>query len=296
MLPVLFSIGNLNVSSFGAFLALGFLYGIFLIWRLARAWDLDEEKILDLTLLTFLGGLFGARLYFAIQNWQQFMVSPLNLILINKTPGFDFWGGFLGGWLTLYIFARRLRLDFWQLADIAVVGFLGGLILSNIGSLLSGHNPGIVSKAFFAVVQEGMVGKRWPVQAVETLLLLLGLLKIWSQATHFHPRGKVVGTGFIYIGVTGLILEPLKQNHPGGTFSLAITVLGLTVFYKAIKKNPLMHLKELGNFTVRATAEPEFRKAVVQILIRSCYNQKTNISWKLRNFKKMLRRFNVKFS
>ena len=47
MLPVLFSIGKISVSSFGIFLALGILLGIFLVWRLSRAWDLDEEKILD---------------------------------------------------------------------------------------------------------------------------------------------------------------------------------------------------------------------------------------------------------
>lgn len=296
MIPVLFTIGGRSVSSFGVFLALGFLYGIFLIWRLTRAWDLDEERVLDLTLLTFIGGLLGARLYFAAYNWQQFAHSLFNLVLINKIPGLDFWGGFLGGWLTLYIFARRWRLDFWQLADIAAVGLLGGLGLSNIGCLLAGCNFGIVSKAFFAVTQEGLVGKRWPVQAVEALLLLFGLIKIWSQATHFHPRGKIVATGFIYIGVIGLILEPIKQNHTGAFFFMIVTILGLTIFYKAIRKTPLVHLKELRKFVIRVTTESEFRKATVQILIRSCYNQKINISWKLRNFKKMLRRFNVKFS
>ena len=72
MFPVLFSIGKITVSSFGVFLTLGFLFGVFLVWRLTRAWELNEEKILDLTMLTFIGGLIGARIYFLMENWQLF--------------------------------------------------------------------------------------------------------------------------------------------------------------------------------------------------------------------------------
>src|ERR1035437_2093730 len=101
MFPVLFIIPGKSVSSFGIFLALGFLYGVFLIWRLSRAWDLDEEKVLDLTLFTFLGGLIGARLYFALENPQIFTANILRLVLVTKYTGFSFWGAILGGWLTL---------------------------------------------------------------------------------------------------------------------------------------------------------------------------------------------------
>ena len=109
MFPVLFSIGNFAVSSFGVFLALGFLLAVFLIWRLSRAWDLDEEKVLDLTLLTFLGGLIGARVYFVMEHWDFFAANFTKAILFYKFPGFSFWGGVLGGWLTLFYFSKRFH-------------------------------------------------------------------------------------------------------------------------------------------------------------------------------------------
>lgn len=296
MLPVLFSIGKFNVSSFGIFLALGFLLGVFLIWRLGRAWDLDEEKVLDLSLLTFIGGLIGARLYFAFEHLSLFMTAPLSLIAINKFPGFSFWGGFLGGWLTLYFFSKRFKMNFWQLADIALVGFLGGLILSNIGCLLGGCNAGVLSKAFFAVNIEGLVGKRWPVPAVEAILLSLALMRIWSLATHFHQRGKIVSLGFIYIGIIELILVPVRQNQSKVIFPLVLTVLGLIIYYRVTRKNPLTHLKIMGKFLGAVITSSEIRKQLIQSLGKSWYNQKTNISWKFRNFKKILRRSNVKLS
>lgn len=296
MFPVLFSIGSWSVSSFGIFLALGFLLGLFLIWRLTRAWDLDEEKILDLILITFIGGILFARVFFALENWQYFAPSPLNIVKFSKFPGFSFWGGFLGGWLTLYIFARRKRLDFWQLADIAFVGLLGGLILAQLGCFLGGCSIGAPSKAFFAVNMVGFIGKRWPVQVVEALLLSIGLLKIWSQATHFHQRGKIVGMGLILVGTIKLILEPLKQNHSDAIFPLFFILLGLVIIYKITRQNPITQVKGLTVFLGSLFTDSKARKKIIQNLGKYCYNQKASFGWKLRNLKKLLRRSNVKFS
>lgn len=296
MLPVLFGVGNLSVSSFGTFIVLGFLYGVFLIWRLIRAWDLDEEKALDLLLLTFIGGLVGARLYFVIEHLPLFNSSFLNLFFINKVPGFNFWGGLLGGWLSLYFFTRRLRLDFWQLADISSVGLLGGLILADLGCFLGGCNVGAVSRTFLAVSMEGLIGKRWPVQIVEAILFAFALSKVWFQATHFHQRGKIAGITFIFLGIIGLILNPFKNDHSELIFFLALTLLGLTVFYRVTKQNPLTQLKNLASFIRGFFTDPGVRKKTVQFLSKSWYNQTTAISWKIRNLNKLLRRSNAKLS
>ncbi len=297
MFPVLFSIGNISISSFGVFLALGFLFGVFLVWRLSRAWDLDEEKVLDLTLLTFLGGLLGARIYFVLDNFQFFAESPLRIIIFTHYPGFSFWGAFLGGWLTLYYFARRFKMDFWQSTDIASVGFLGGLILSNIGCLLGGCSIGTASKLFFAVPMVGAIGKRLPTPGFEALLLTIVLLWIWSKATHFHLRGKIVSLSLIYIGVVGLLMEPLRERHDlGYIFSVTLIILGLTILYRITKRNIFSDLKSSSLFLTKLLTDPRVRKIAIDRLGKTWYNQKTAFLWKLRNVKKTLRRFNVKFS
>lgn len=295
MLPVLFSIGNVAISSFGVFLALGFLLGVFVVWRLARAWDLDEEKVLDLTLATFIGGLIGGRAFFALEHWQIFVSVPIKLILIMKYPGLSFWGGFLGGWLTLHFLARRMKMDFWQVADIASVGFLGGLILSDLGCFLGSCSVGIPSNAFFAIPMAGLIGKRWPVQLVEALILTFFLVKIWSQATHFHQRGKIVGLALIVLSLIKLILEPIKQQKAFG-FDLILLFLGLTIFYKATKRNLLEDLKATFSFSVSLFTKDSSRKMVTAYFRKTWYNQKTSFLWNLRNIKKLLRRLNVRFS
>lgn len=297
MLPVLFSIGSISVSSFGVFLALAFLTGIFIVWRLSRAWDLSEERILDLTLLSFAGGLIGARLFFVIENFRFFVSRPINIILVNKYPGFAFWGGFLGAWLTLFFFAKRFKADFRQFSDIALVGFLGGLILTDLGCFLGGCNVGNLTTSFLGVKMAGFVGNRWPVQIVEAILLGFVFLKIWAKATHFHQRGKIVSLGFIYIGLIKLILLPFKQDAPKEMFFvLILIILGFTMYYIVSGISPITHLHLLFRFLSALIKDPYARGKLVQDIKKYWYNQKANIGWNLRNIKKILRRLNVKFS
>lgn len=297
MFPVLFSIGNITVSSFGVFLTFGFLFGVFLVWRLARAWEMDEEKILDLILLTFIGGLLGARVYFVIENLQFFINSPLNIFLFTKYPGFSFWGAFLGGWLTLFYFARRKKVDFLRIADIASVGFIGGLAISNIGCFLGGCGIGIQSGLFFAINMVGQIGKRFPTQILEALLLLILLKIIWSKATHFHLRGIIVSLSLIYIGLIKLVTEPLKANHKEGfILSFVLFVLGITLFYRATKRSIMDDIKgffiSIGKFLISSNS----RRIILARVQKYWYNQTTTLAWKIRNFKKNARRFNVRFS
>lgn len=289
MLPTLFSIGAVSVSSFGVFLALGFLVGIFLIWRLSRAWDLDEEKVLDLTLLTFLGGLAGARLYFVLENLPIFASNIFRVLLINKYPGFSFWGAILGGWLTLYFLAGKKRGDFWQFTDIAAVGFLASLILADIGCFLGSCDIGVKSNLFFAVNMVGFLGRRFPIQLVQAMLLFLVLLKLWSTAVRFHPRGKIVSLSLIYIGSIFFLLEPLKESHNKGQFlSLTLFIWGVYIFYKVTKRNIISEVRNLPQFI--------YKEYTLARLKKSWYNQTTVVWWKIKNLKKMLRRINVRFS
>lgn len=283
------------MSSFGVFLALGFLVGIFLIWRLSRAWDLDEEKVLDLTLLTFLGGLAGARLYFVLENLSIFATNIFRAILINKYPGFSFWGAILGGWLTLYFLARKKRLDFWQLGDIAAVGFLASYILTDLGCFLGGCEIGVRSN-LLAVNMVGHLGKRFPVQILEAVLLVFALLNIWSKAIHFHTRGKIVSLTLIYLGAVKFLMEPFKHNHEGLILSPVLIILGLTIFYKVTRRRLTSDLKKLATFPYQLITNHTKRRYALDGFKKYWYNQKTLAFWKLRNWKKILRRLNVRFS
>lgn len=288
----------LSISSFGFFLSMAFVVSFFFVWRLLRAWDLDEEKILDLFLLTFFGALLGARIFFIEQNFSVFGWNIGKWFLIMKYPGLSFWGAFFGGWLAMFFFAKKLKEDFWQMADLFAPGFLVSLILGNIGCLFGGCYAGVLYNGFFAINLVGTVGKRFPVQAVEALLLGLLLMQMWPLAKKFHFRGKIISLTLIFTGLFKFIASFLAVNtRADNALSLILFLLGLLIYYKAGKKNLLQDLLLLRQGVVSFLTERSSRNLVLERVKKHWYNKKIVWKLKIKNIWKFIqRRLNVKFA
>lgn len=293
MLPVIGYIGSFAISSSGLFLALGFLYALFLIWRLSRAWDFEEEKVLDLLMLTTIGALVGARVYFIFSHLSFFGLNIGKMILFTKYPGLSFWGAFLGGWLVLNYSVKKFKLDFWSICDIAAIGFLASLIFGNVGCFLSGCGVGVVSDSFLAVDMVGFVGKRFPIQIVEAVMLAVLLVRMWPKAVRFHTPGKILSYVLMYSGAIKFFTEFFRSQYQSGHFfSLVMFTLGLMVFYRVSKRSLRADIKAL-------LTDQNVRKMVLHKLTIGCYNalrkelidKKILWSWKLN---KLLRRLNVR--
>lgn len=304
MLPVLFSFGPIVVSSFGFFLAAGFLLATFLVWRLSRAWELDREKVLDLIILTFFGGFIGSRIFFVLIHPDQIPLSLSGVLLVNRYPGLSFWGGVLGGWLTLYFLVRRMKMDFWQVADIAAVGFLGGLILGDLGCFLGGCDVGSPTNLFFGVNMAGLIGKRFPIQAIEAVLALFLLVKIWPQAVKFHWQGKIISSVLIWVGIIKFLGEFFRgERGIGFILSLGLIFLGGLTFYSLGKRNLRKDVTLGRQLLVGFFTRQEVRRFVLAVIKKSWYNltvvslRNLRVKWSWRFYilkKKILRRINVK--
>lgn len=297
MFPVI-SLGPLNISSFGLTLALGFLFGVFLIWRLARAWDLNEERILDLTILTFLGGVVGARAYFILGNFNLFGFDILKWILIHKYQGFSFWGAIVGGVLVLKFYAKKFRVNFWQALDFAAVGFLAGLIFLSLGCFFGGCNIGISSKLFFALPMVGAIGVRIPIQLFESFALCIVLSLVWRRATHFHIHGTIASFSLISVGAITAFAQIFKQiqNRVDTAFSVLLIILGVRLFYKMTKRKILTDARSAVGFVLNIIRDRQTRKIFVTTLRKSWYNYQVGVKWNIRQVLKFIRRINVRFS
>lgn len=295
MFPTL-SAGALSISSFGIFLAIGFLFGVILVWRLSRAWDLNEEKVLDLMLLTFLGGFILSRIYFILVNFPSFGLDLSKWLNITKYPGFSFWGALLGGILALKFYSRKFRINFWQALDFAAVGLLGGLIFLDLGCFFASCNIGVSSKIFFALPMVGAIGQRIPIQLFEAGLYSLTLISLWKKTLHFHTQGTIFALSFIYIGLINLLSESFKQMHSNTLgFNVILIIFGVSIFYKLTKRKIASDIKALGTFLGQFIKDKDTRYAAMVRIKRNWYNYKVSIRWKLRLVTKLLRRLNVRF-
>lgn len=305
MFPTIFSLGPFTISSFGFFLTIAFLAAVFVMWKIARVYDVDEEAILDLSLLTFLGAIFGARVYFILTHLSLFD-TPIKMILINRYPGLSFWGGGLAGILILCFFAFRLRLNFWQIADFASVGVSLGLVIGNIGCFLGGCGYGIESSLPIATPVVGVIGKRLPISLIEGLILTFVFTFLYRRVLKFHFSGLIASIFFVLVGLTKLITEYFRGDSkvfilwfgPGHLYSATLVLLGVAIFYFRSNRNIINDLKII----VTLPQSAKRRQELLLSIRKSWYNSK--IEWKIRlgqaltstvsTIKSMKRRLNVR--
>lgn len=292
MYPVLFNIGNLQVSTFGVFLAIGIFSGGFAVWRIARGYDFDSEKILDLSFLTIAAGFMAARLIYVLTNLSVF--NSLNKIFfLNTYPGLSFWGGFTGGLLMLAWLTKKNKVGWLQIGDFAMVGFFLAAFFAEIGCLFGGCGVGAPTGLFFGVNQVGVIGKRLPVQFFEGLVFLLGFVGFWKSAVKFHIEGSLLSKGLILIGLTKLIAGFFKS--PGQTLkilnldlsvdliaAIVITGAGLKFYYGVYKKTPVDDLKQFWKFFI----DKKTRNQAVANVWRGWYNHWVNLGIRLGKAKK----------
>lgn len=284
MYPVIVSIGPLVISALGFFLSLAFLSAVFIVWRLAKVYDVEEEKILDVAMVTFLGGFIAARIYAVAYNWEAFG-SFEKILFVHRYPGLSFWGGLIGGALTFWLFTRVVKLQFWQVADFAAVGVLLGLVLGGIGCFLGGCAYGAVSDLPVALPVVGLIGKRLPVSLVESAVFLWLFSSLFKQVVKFHFAGKITAVFLVWLGIVKFITEfyrgDSRQIIPpfwasyGHIFATLAFMVGVVVFYTRSKRNVWEDLHDLA----RLFSSSKRREILLSSWEKSWYNHKT--AWKV---------------
>lgn len=309
MLPVLINLGPVSVSSFGVFLALSLIASLFTVWRVSKAYDVDQDRVTSLTVLTFLGGLIGARILAVGLNLELF--DNLDKIFqLNRYPGLSFWGGLIGGSLTFWLLTVRNRLNFWQLSDFAATGLILGAAIGTFGCFLGGCSYGITSDSWLAVGVVGLVGKRLPVALFEAVLLLILFRSLWAKVVRFHYSGQVLAQALIWLGIIKFSLEFFRGDRTaisqslafsfGHLMSVLLIIFGVLVVYSQSKRtvmDDLMFIKELVTSSKR-------RSNTLESLKKRWYN--LQVSWLVRlgRFRRRskrvpkftMRRLNVKFT
>ena len=290
MFPVIASIAGFTVSSFGLFLLLAFLAAFFVIWRIIRLYEVDPEKVIDLSLITFTGSLIGARLYYLLTHFSL-LNAVEKAVNIYRYPGLSFWGGLAGGVLTLLIVSRRLKLRFWQAADLVVLALMIGLFVGNIGCLLGSCSYGNVSNLPFAVTQAGVIGKRLPVQIIEALFSLIIFYSLWKSVIKFHIDGQIAGLGLILLAVLKLILEPFRPSqlsifgfNLAYVYEVSLLIVGIWVLYKKSQKSVAKDL----SYSVSLLSHQNRRKQALSGVRKWWYNLYVNAGLSLSRLKRNL--------
>ena len=205
MRPYLFKIGGFELRIYSLMYILAFLFGMFIALAddVAEKRGVDDRKIIeDFAFTTIVSGLIGARLYYVIFKFADYIGNPLSIFYIWE-GGLAIHGGIIGAFIGACYYAKKNKMNLWVLTDMAVGPLLFGQFLGRFGNLANGE---VAAQAQFKqVVPWGLVfplntpaGSEFPnlplhpAMLYEAFLNLIGFIILW-----FYFRKKEYNPGVL---------------------------------------------------------------------------------------------------
>lgn len=242
------------VRWYGLCWAVGLFAAHYMMSKVYKSEGLRESVLDKLTLYLILGIIIGARLghilfYDPVYYWN----NPIEILPISLNPSFHFTGlaglashgGVIGGLLSLFLYVRKYKQNYWWLLDRLVISgpLLGGFI--RLGNLMNSEIIGTPTQLSWAFVFTNIDQvPRHPAQlyeAIAYLLIALLMYRLWKSKRFSDYKGFLFGLGFTLIFVMRFLLEFVKENqvafedtlwlNMGQTLSLFMVVFGIGLMF-----------------------------------------------------------------
>ena len=107
----LFSIGRFTVHTYGVMIAIGVILCVLMGYYRAKRYEMKAESVLDLAILCVVMGFLGAKVFFVILSWKQFLADPLSVLW---SSGFVVYGGIIFGVVSALIYCKIKDIRFFK--------------------------------------------------------------------------------------------------------------------------------------------------------------------------------------
>lgn len=118
MFPVLFSIGDFPIHSYGFLIAFGFLLCVWVSKREGQRQGISGDKIVDLGFWSLLIGMIGCRILYVITRWSYYLEAPTQMFYVWE-GGLVFFGGPMLCLPFFLWYTKHYSLPRWKILDIA---------------------------------------------------------------------------------------------------------------------------------------------------------------------------------
>jgi phosphatidylglycerol---prolipoprotein diacylglyceryl transferase len=269
--PITISIGSFSIHWYSVMYLVAFavVYSL-LAYRIRKKenlFEINKYQLEDLLIYLIIGLLIGARLgYVIFYNLPYYISNPLEIFLPVQVTGFglrvtgfygmSYYGGLIGVILAGWIFAKRKRVNFWQLADFVIPAIPAGYFFGRVGNFFNGELYGRATNVFWGMYfpTDSWGFLRHPSQLYEAFFEGLALFIIlWSLRNKLQAKSYELCVYLFGYGFFRFFIEFFRQPDPqiglisnfftlGQVFSLIMMVLSLTFYLLTRKRSP--HLQK----------------------------------------------------
>ena len=267
------SIFGFDIAYYGILIGLAILAGVGITLAEVRRTRQNPDDYLDLTIVTVIFSIIGARLYYVVFNWQMYKDNPAGIFNIRQ-GGLAIYGGILAGIVTVFVFAAVRQMSAATMLDTVCIGLAAGQMIGRWGNFFNREAFGEYTDSLFAM--------RLPIEAVrvsditdrmrnhiETVdgvhfiqahptflyesvwcMLLLILLLVHRYRTEFEGElfliylgGYGLGRFWIEVLRTDQLLIPILKWPVSQVLSAVLVFLSILLFFynRAQEKRNRMH-------------------------------------------------------
>ncbi len=247
MFRTLFSVGSLEIHTYGVMQAVAFFTAIFIAVRRAKQEGLNPNIIFDMAIWILISVVVGARIWYVAEHFHDYAENPFDIFKIWQ-GGLVFYGGFVGAVVGGLLFLKIRRLRFTTIGDIIAPSFAIGIAIGRIGCFLNGCCYGRISEtcgiafpakdfppAYADQLRQNLIEPGAaqslpviPTQLYSTLnnLIIFGLLLVLSKKKPFS--GFLI---WLFIGLYGLhrFVVDFFRHYEGAAKALKIITLSQCV-------------------------------------------------------------------
>ena len=258
-------IGPLRLMTFGLFVAIGVIVGIYIAARRNERYGIRRSETERIALILVGLGFVGARLLWVATHWSE-IESPIDIIAVWE-GGLQFTGGFITAILLAPLVTRKWPKDRrWELLDGAVLGLAVGQAIGRIGCVAVGEHLGGPTDFFLGWTYTGGTVIEGPLEVgvtyhnaalYEIMWLIPIILVLLYMDKRQVPAGVMAGSFAVMYGVARFLTDFTRINDKtlygltGAQYmTIILTIFGIWVIWHSLRR----HKEELAAAAALGTA------------------------------------------
>lgn len=253
---IAFTLFNIDIYWYSICIVFGIIVALILCRFSKENFDIKFIDIIDVTIVSLVFGIIGARLYYVIFNFNYFFSNPLEIIKL-RDGGLGIYGGLILGIITGIYRARKLEIKILDLLDYVVPFIAIAQSIGRFGNFFNVEAYGIETKNLFRMsINNGLnfieVHPTFFYESICTFVIFC-ILRILQKNRKFDGQiflFYIILYSFIRFWIEGIRIDSLMflGFRISQVISVFMFVIGITIYLiKTLNLNDKYNLKLKNN-------------------------------------------------